>query len=201
LTRIYPVLEHEGLKRLGEILSEAQPWELLLVLALTPAICEELAFRGFVLSGLRHVGHKWRAIIYTAVFFGLAHLVVQQQVVAMLMGVVIGYVAVQTGSLLPCVLLHLASNTLVVLRSVYGAAILTFLDDGVARWPWLAELVERDAEAGYAFRWPVLLLSGLVALYVLLWFGKLRYEKTPEEQLQEEIDRTAREDEQELLGA
>ena len=33
------------------------------VMAVVPAICEELAFRGFILSGLRHMGHKWRAII------------------------------------------------------------------------------------------------------------------------------------------
>jgi len=201
LTRLYPVLENDKLLRLGNILSGAQPWELLLVMAVTPAICEELVFRGFVLSGLRHVGHKWRAIVYTAVFFGLAHLVVQQQLIAVLMGVVIGYVAVQTGSLLPCILFHLANNSLVVLRLAHEQAISGFLDQGMARRPWLATLVARDAELGYVFRWPVLLCSGLIALYVLLWFAKLKYEKTPEEQLQEAIDQTAREDEQELLGA
>jgi sodium transport system permease protein len=201
VTRLYPVIQHDKLQRLGNILSEASAWELLLVMALTPAICEELFFRGFVLSGLRHVGHKWRAIVYTAVFFGLAHVVVQQQLITVLIGVVIGFVAVQTGSLLPCILLHLAHNALLMLRLAHWQAISGFLDDGMARWPWLAKLVARDAEAGYVFRWPVLLLSGLVALYVLLWFAKLKYEKTPEEQLQEAIDRTAREDEQELLGA
>ena len=35
------------------------------LVALTPAICEELAFRGFILSGLRRMGHKWGAIVLT----------------------------------------------------------------------------------------------------------------------------------------
>jgi len=32
----------------------------------------ELAFRGFILSGLRHVGHKWAAILASSIFFGAA---------------------------------------------------------------------------------------------------------------------------------
>ena len=44
---------------------------------LLPALCEELAFRGLILSGFRHLGHKWRAIVYTALFFGLTHGVLQ----------------------------------------------------------------------------------------------------------------------------
>ena len=36
-----------------------------------PAVCEELAFRGFILSGFRRLGHKRRAIVYSALLFGL----------------------------------------------------------------------------------------------------------------------------------
>ena len=46
---------------------------LLFVMAILPAFCEEFAFRGFVLSGLRHLGHKWQAIVISAVMFGVAH--------------------------------------------------------------------------------------------------------------------------------
>jgi len=200
VTRLYPVVGQDKIRGLGELLSGASEWQLLLLIALVPAICEELAFRGFVLSGFRRLGHKWRAIVYSAVFFGLAHAVLQQQLIAVLVGVVIGFVAVQSGSLFPCILFHLVHNALLALRLAHGRALIDFLDQGTARWPWLGTLVARHAEAGYVFRWPVLLLSGLVALYVLLWFHKLRYEKTPEEKLQEAIDRTAREEEEELLG-
>ena len=44
----------EGLRRINEILqsSTLSPWLIVTVFAVTPAICEEIAFRGFILSGL-----------------------------------------------------------------------------------------------------------------------------------------------------
>ena len=74
-------------------------WQLVLMVAIVPAICEELAFRGFILSGFRHMGHRWRAIVFSAVFFGMTHGVLQQSLIACFVGVVIGVLAVQTGSL------------------------------------------------------------------------------------------------------
>ena len=91
---------------------------MLLLLTLAPAVCEELAFRGFILSGFRHLGHRWRAIALSAVFFGLAHTVIlQQSLLACLLGIVLGLLAVQTGSLLPGVLFHLVHNSLVLVLS------------------------------------------------------------------------------------
>ena len=41
----------------SEIIASAPSiWHILALMALVPAICEELAFRGFILSGLRHMG-------------------------------------------------------------------------------------------------------------------------------------------------
>ena len=82
------------------------------LMAVLPAICEELAFRGFILSGLRHLGNKWWAIGLSAVFFGFTHSVIQQSLAATVLGLVIGYVAVQTGSLIPCILFHFTYNGL-----------------------------------------------------------------------------------------
>src|SRR4029079_18574113 len=88
------------------------PWLPYVMMALLPAICEELAFRGFVLSGLRHLGSKRWAIGLSAIFFGMAHGIIQQSLSATALGLVIGYVAVQTGSLIPGMLFHLTYNSL-----------------------------------------------------------------------------------------
>src|SRR5205085_6149122 len=60
--RIYPV-NPDILKQLESLMGSTSLPLLLLAVAVVPAICEELAFRGFVLSGLRHLGHKWWAIV------------------------------------------------------------------------------------------------------------------------------------------
>ena len=191
VTRLYPV-DMEKMQGLTDLLSGGEFWQLLLLLAVVPAICEELVFRGFILSGLRHLGHKWRAIIVSAVFFGLVHMILQQQLLAALMGVVIGYVAVQSGSIFPCMLLHVLNNALVLSHGL--------LPEAVARWPWIGWFVMPGDGEAYIYRWPMVLLGGFVALYVLFWFSRLRYPKSAEEELQEAIDRTAREEDDKLLG-
>ena len=59
--------------QIDELFAQRRSGRCCCVIAVTPAICEELAFRGFILSGLRRMGHKWGAIVLTSVFFGLAH--------------------------------------------------------------------------------------------------------------------------------
>ncbi len=87
-------------------------WSCLLLLALLPAICEELAFRGFILSGFRHLGHKWRAIVLSSLFFAITHSLLQQSLISWLVGAVIAFIAVQTGSIFPCMLFHFTHNGL-----------------------------------------------------------------------------------------
>ncbi|MFI4875680.1 MAG: ABC transporter permease subunit/CPBP intramembrane protease, partial [Blastopirellula sp. JB062] len=75
----------------------------LLLMAALPAVCEEFAFRGFILSGLRHIGHKWGAIIITALFFGATHGMLQQSITATVVGILVGYLAVQSRSIFACI--------------------------------------------------------------------------------------------------
>ena len=100
---------------LGRMMAAAPVWQVLLAFALVPAVCEELAFRGFILSGLRHSGRKWGAILLSSVFFGLTHGILQQSITACIFGALIGYLVVQTGSLFPCMAFHLIYNTLSLL--------------------------------------------------------------------------------------
>ncbi len=103
------------LEPIGAMLNEAPLSVLLLAMALAPAICEELAFRGFILSGFRHMGHRRSAVLLSAVFFGVTHGILQQSISATAVGMVLGYLAVQTGSLLPCVLFHFTHNSLLLI--------------------------------------------------------------------------------------
>ncbi len=74
------------LRKIQKSLQGANFWMLLLLIAVVPAVCEELAFRGFILSGFRHLGSKRRAIVYSALLFGVAHGILQQSLIASLVG-------------------------------------------------------------------------------------------------------------------
>lgn len=154
-------------------------WLPFVLMALLPALCEELAFRGFILSGLRHIGHKWWAIALSAVFFGMAHTVVQQSLSAALLGLVIGYVAVQTTSLLPAILFHVCYNSL-MLGIGFSPQ---FVGNLREQWPTaMSLLVEPDAQ-GITYRWPVAMASAGLSAIILVWLHRLPYQATQEEEL------------------
>ncbi len=91
------------------------------VFALTPAICEEVAFRGFILTGFSRGNRVAPAIVLSSVMFGIIHMVPQQVFNATLLGLVLGLLAVRSGSLLPGVVFHLIFNSLAVLHGQAGA--------------------------------------------------------------------------------
>jgi len=86
----------------------------LLAFALVPAVCEELAFRGLILSGFEGSRHKWVPIVLSAAAFGLMHMIPQQVFNAALLGVVLGLLAVRSNSLFPAVAFHVVYNSLAV---------------------------------------------------------------------------------------
>jgi sodium transport system permease protein len=130
----------------------------LVVLALVPAICEELAFRGFILSGIRGLGSTWTAIVGSAVFFGATHAFVQQSLTACALGVVLGYVAVQTRSLLPGLAFHFVYNSLSLLIGREGP-----FASGAGRAAWLFEWNDGD----FSYRWPAVALSVIISAMIL----------------------------------
>jgi sodium transport system permease protein len=178
ITRLYPVnpeviRQMEGIREI--IASAPSLWYIVGLLALTPAICEELAFRGFVLSGLRHMGSKWGAILISSAFFGITHGILQQSISAALVGVVLAVLAVQTGSLLACIVFHCTYNTL-GLASFLGFASV------VRGTPWLGMLFEVEGHAT-SYRWPLILVGAVLSIAILNWFRQLPHRVTPEEAL------------------
>ena len=140
-------------------------------------MCEELAFRGFVLSGLRHLGSKWWAIGLTAVFFGMAHTVIQQSLAAAALGLVIGYVAVQTGSLVPCILFHVTYNALMFARRVAPSWSTTGRS-----WRCCSSSRRRTRSFTIGRWW---LICALAATRAAGWLHRLPYQATREEQISE----------------
>jgi sodium transport system permease protein len=85
-----------------------------LVFAVLPAVCEELAFRGFILTGLRRRFRTGTAIVISSFLFAVAHMNVFQFLPTFVLGLVLGVLAVRGGSVLPGMAYHLVHNGLLI---------------------------------------------------------------------------------------
>jgi membrane protease YdiL (CAAX protease family) len=87
------------------------------VIAVTAPIVEEIVFRGYLFAALTRWRGPWLAAVVTGVLFGAAHVAVHPPE-ALLPIAVLGFALCLvywfTGSLLPCIGLHAATNAMVV---------------------------------------------------------------------------------------
>jgi sodium transport system permease protein len=145
-------------------------WFVLLAFAAAPAFCEEVVFRGFILSGFGRHGRVVLAIGLSSIAFGLMHMIPEQVFNATLMGLVLGALAVRSRSLLPCIVFHFANNTLGVLHARFGAE-------------WLRQIPENPfvAVRGGSARYdgPLLVLCVLVATPILWWLARPLFARKP----------------------
>lgn len=141
---------------------ELDPWQVLFFLALVPALVEEWFFRGFVLSGLRGSLNRWAAILIVALAFGLHHYSAHRLVITTALGVLLGLLVVQYGSIWPAVLAHLAHNAM---------SLLAAHPRGLK--PWLDSIglnVEHgDIPAGWVAMAVALTLAGLLICLLDPW--------------------------------
>ena len=87
------------------------------VAALVPAFCEELLFRGAVLTNLLPFG-RVTAILISSLLFAVMHQNAEQVLYAFSAGVLLGLVYERTGSIWNCFFLHFANNFASVLVEV-----------------------------------------------------------------------------------
>lgn len=85
------------------------------VMALTPAICEEVVFRGLVQRNFSRMMSASRAVVWTGVLFGVYHLNPIQTLPLIAIGIYISYLRQSSGALWLCVVAHFAFNFFSVL--------------------------------------------------------------------------------------
>ena len=83
---------------------------------IVPGILEEFAFRGIVLGLLRPYGEAF-AIIASAAVFGILHGNFEQIPFAFLVGLVLGFIRVKSGSVAVCMAVHAGNNLIAVITS------------------------------------------------------------------------------------
>lgn len=97
-------------------------WQLIIcifVLAVIPAITEELVYRGVVQNGLVNTMGK-KALIITALCFAIMHGVINQTIYQFVIGLLLCVVAFITGDIIYSIILHFLNNFIVLILSYVG---------------------------------------------------------------------------------
>ncbi|MBQ9734453.1 MAG: CPBP family intramembrane metalloprotease [Clostridia bacterium] len=92
------------------------------VLALLPAVVEELFFRGLMLTALKNVKVVYAAI-YIAISFALYHCSIAQLFYQLIYGAALTFLAVYAGSIIPCVIVHFINNFTVIILEYFNVGI------------------------------------------------------------------------------
>ena len=154
---------NQVLRTVGK-LREAPSLLVLAAFALTPAVVEELCFRGYLFSALSRVLSPPRTIILTAVLFGLFHvltgnaLLIERFIPSTLMGLILGWVAYRTGSVIPGIAIHFVHNALLMMVAYYHQQ-LTFLGDDI------------DSQAHLPLIWIVVATSLACLCAAVIWLS------------------------------
>jgi sodium transport system permease protein len=115
----------------------------LLVVAILPGICEELLCRGFILHALKARFGKSGTIVLTAVIFSLLHMDTYRLLPTAALGFMLGWLVIETGSILPAMLGHALNNSLSFLVYKFQDQFnqISWLREDTTQWlPWYAVL-------------------------------------------------------------
>ncbi len=94
-------------------------WGVLLVVAVVPAVFEEIMFRGVLLNGLKSFG-KVGSVLLCGALFALYHQNPAQTLYQFCCGVAFALIAVRSGSVLPTVVAHFFNNALILCLARFG---------------------------------------------------------------------------------
>jgi uncharacterized protein len=126
--------ENENERLFSILLDTKGPQNLLInlvVMALIPAISEEIFFRGFLLKTFHGITKNihW-AILLTSVIFTAVHMQFFKVIPMILLSSILGYLVYWSRSLWPSIFIHALNNSLVVLASYFsGNESLKILED------------------------------------------------------------------------
>jgi sodium transport system permease protein len=106
----------ELVRELGkQVVPSGMPvWQMIFFLAILPAVCEELAFRGVLLHGVRNRFHPIVRCLFVGAVFGVFHYTLFRIAPTALLGVILTGIAVMTGSIFPGLLFHAANNSFAI---------------------------------------------------------------------------------------
>lgn len=127
-------------------------------IVVSAGICEELFFRGIIMSEYRFLGRR-NAIIISALLFGVFHFNFQNIVGPIILGLIFGYLVYRTGSIFAAVIGHMMNN-LIALTLGYISVILTSEREATATVTNLHDILGSIIFIGFI---------ALACIYLIMW--------------------------------
>lgn len=93
-------------------------WGGIIAITLVGPLLEELLFRGAITRALLQQYNPTKAILISALLFGIFHINPAQILPAFLIGILFAWTYYKTASLIPCILMHILNNSLSVYLSL-----------------------------------------------------------------------------------
>lgn len=79
--------------------------------ALTPAVCEELFFRGMMISKSNAIIGKWKTLVITSLLFAVIHFQLISLPMLFIIGFYLGLIVIISNSIYPAIIVHLINNS------------------------------------------------------------------------------------------
>lgn len=100
----------------------------LLLIALTPAICEELMYRGYMFTAFKHKMSLPKAVFFVSILFGISHMSLIKVIPTAVLGAALAYAMHKADSIAASSMMHFLNNGFSVFILYYGNCI-AFLNE------------------------------------------------------------------------
>lgn len=152
INTIYPFPE-EYLKNLSKLFELDMPmWRSILIIAIAPGVCEELLFRGLMPRFFEKYGIKVN-IVLTALLFAAFHLDPFRFLPVFLLGMLLGYLTLRSGSIFNSMISHAINNSLALLMTAFAGT------------SWFKVFISSQEDLKYWLAVPAILIL-TIALYL-----------------------------------
>ncbi len=125
------------------------PILLFMTVVVIAPVLEELLFRGIILEGLSINYGNPKALIFSSLLFAFVHGNLAQGIGAFFIGLICGWIYIQTQSIIPCILIHLLNNALPFV----------FMQSGIDFNKDLDEII-----GNATYYWSLIIVGGLITI-------------------------------------